>query len=433
MEQTVTEKLWANPSLLGIGQSEYSISAGEISDGQTKSHGHAATGYYRQGLTNWLTLESGFSSTSESKQFNIGGDIGTDIGNFAGDYSEGTEHVVSVRYSAPVVNVKGWTVQSSAFASKFTRNELDGRQTGVSVSASRNDWSYSSTYAGTERANMFNLSIGHTLQNGSSLSVSAGHFDEFNGAKSNSVFVNLAIPLGTKSIGFSASQTALGVLKSTSMGGTINDQFSGSLNASGVNELENYGGDLSFKVGESSANVGVSQVLHQKLAYRANLNGGMVVTKSGVQATATTGGTDQGFAVVDLKTPGVGVYNGHGAKTFTNDSGVALLWLESLTNNRITIDADTAPDNLDLTAFDAVVARRGVLRIGRAPEVTNGQFLHVPGAKNGDLLMINKVLYPVTDRGAWIDLPAAVYDAKLYVNGTNQIADTKVVIGKAKG
>jgi len=110
-----------------------------------------------------------------------------------------------------------------------------------------------------------------------------------------------------------------------------------------------------------------------------------------------------------LASPGVVLLNGLGGRATTGANGIAVVRLPSLKSTKISIDPDTAPDGLNLESFSTVVHRRGGVALVRHPENINGRFIEIDGIKSGSVLIINSEKYPVTDRGAWIELPAGSY------------------------
>lgn len=415
-ERIVSAQLWANPSLLGIGQSEYALSGGKMSNGYLKTDGYAAAGYYRAGVTNCLTLESGFELTSQGQSVTAAADVATAAGNIGFDLSLGTKKAAAAMYVLPVQKWEKWSITGSAqiaatYASAENKTSRDfgaHRQSGFSVNATNQGWSTGTTFIATERGRFLSASMGHTLKTGVSVSLSAMHFDNLNGPVSNSVFVNVAIPLDGKYLSLSANQTATGLRKSASFGGMVNDNLSASVNASGVNGFENIGADVSFGIGSASANVGIAKANGNQTAYRGSLRGGFIAHSRGITPTGA-GANNGGFAVVDLGVAGVNILNGYGQKTITDSSGLAVLRLPALTASYLTIDADSAPDNLDLSPFITVVNRRGGVSITRHPVVSNGKFIQISGSKPGDILEINNQKLPITDRGVWVDLPKGNY------------------------
>jgi outer membrane usher protein len=419
-DKVISAQLWSNPNLLGIGQSEYALSAGRISLGNLQSDGYSLAGYYRRGIKNWLTVETGFESTTFRKNWTAAADVATKIGDFALDVSTGTDKSVALHYLPPSKKIWDWTLNGSATASTFIQSVSSSTtfaanrstQIGFSVSASREKWTTSATFAKNESGEYFGTSISHSLSSAANLSLSASRTNASNGQSNNSVFLTLSIPIGGKSVSLSTSQTDAGLRKSVSYGGSIGEGVSVGVNGSGVDKIESIGANASFGIGSSSANVGVSQS-NNLMSYRTSLRGGMILHEKGVTQTGT-GTSSDGFAVVDLGTSGVGILNGYGQKSVTNQKGLAVLRLPALTKSVLTIDADSATDDLDLSTIPATVQRRGGMLIERHPVISNGQLIQVPNAKSGDVLEIQGQLYPALRSGKfWIDLPPGRYSAKI--------------------
>jgi len=420
METVVSERLWATPSLLGTDQAEYALSAGALSTGGLTAKGFVVSGYYRTGVTNWLTAEVGSQLSAPVKRLTAAADFGTIVGDFAVDTSFGGGRTSSARYAMPTVSLGPWAVSGGAQISSTSAdfqladgtfaNRTAINQRALSLSATKQDWSLSSTFAATNTGTFVSASLGHTInESGASVSVTAMRTTNTFGNASNSINVSLSIPLGGTYVSASASQTSAGVRKSVSMSRSFSEQFSGSVSADGLNnEFDHKTADASFQVGSASANFGVSQYEGQQAQYRGAMRGGFIVSSKGITAKSP-GASDAGFAIVDLGVPEVGVYNGTGQKIFTDQSGVAVLSLPSLTDSTITIDVDSAPDNLDLSSFKTVVNRRGGVLLERHPVETNGQFVKIPGVKPGDVLQINGEIFPITDRGVWLDMKPGDY------------------------
>lgn len=422
-ERVVTANLWANPMLLGIGQTEYALSAGGVSRGGLRSDDLVASGYYRRGIENWVTAEAGFEATKDYQRLTGAADVATAVGNFAFDFAAGGGRSASARYVMPTQSIDEWIISGSA---QVTSTSADfqyaggnfsgpgGRyQRGLNLSATREGWSVNSTFAATPSGRFVSASVGHKLTSaGASINITAMRFEDAFGKPSNSMFASLSLPLGGRFASLSASNTRDGIRKNVSFGGRLNDDVSLSANASGISKLEQLGANASFTVGEASANVGISKPIGQDAAYRGSIRGGLIAHIGGV-TMSNAGARDGGFAVVDLGAPGVQVLNGFGGRATTDASGFAVLRLPSLQAARISIDPNSAPDDLDLMPFDVVAHRRGGVKLERHPVVTNGQFVQIDGAKPGDVLIVAGQRLAITDRGAWIELAKGEYAGKV--------------------
>lgn len=142
------------------------------------------------------------------------------------------------------------------------------------------------------------------------------------------------------------------------LGGRINDNLSGSINTSSVNSFENIGGDVSFAAGPANVNFGVALQDKGDAAYRGSARGGYIASSNGIFASNNRSG-DGGFAIVDLGVPDVDVLNGFGARVTTNSGGIAVVRLPTLQAAQISIDPNSAPDDLDTQSVTTTVHRRG--------------------------------------------------------------------------
>lgn len=433
-ERVVTAQLWANPSLLGIGQTEYALSVGSVSAGGLRSQGVAvASGYYRRGVFNWLTAEAGFEITAEYQRLTTAADVSTKAGDFALDLASGGGRSVAVRYILPSANWAEWAITGGAQASstsidfQYAGGSLvapsSRYQKGINASATKDRWSISTTLAATSGGKFLSTSVSHRLTDaGASLSLTGMRFDDATGSKSNSVFLSLSIPIGGRFASLSAVNTSEGVRKQASFGGQVTNDISVSANMDGIHGVDRIGADASILVGPASVNLGFSKPTGKDAAYRGSLRSGFIAYPGGV-AAAAAGGGDGGFVIVDLGAPGVEVLDGLGGRRATGDDGVAVMRVPSLENTKIAIDPNTSPDGLDLDAFNVVVGRRGGLIVKRHPVQSNGRFVEIEGAVPGDVLSVENQRLPITDRGVWVDLAKGIHNGQVGSRNVSFVID----------
>lgn len=420
-EQVVSARLYANPSLLGQGQSEYGAWIGGINRYQLQSDGVAAIGYYRRGLTNWLTSEAGFESfTSASgdtiSRAHLSADLATPLGDFAVDVRGlGDKHQASMTWAGSR-RAGAWTLSASGQA---TRSD-DGYQSvsgggaqrynaSGSVRASRDGLSVHATTAASPAGRLVLLGGSYQLTQGVMMTLSLSRFSS-PGRVSNSAFLGLSMPLGGGISGSASTRTTVGgLVKSASLNGRITTDINGGLRAEGVDGIERVQADVAARLGSVQAMASVVSAEGQRLAARAMLRGGLALHSGGVDLVQSHS-SDAGVALFDLGAPGVIVRTSMGAQAVTDSDGFALVPVPAMRKVKLQIDAETAPDGLDLTPVEVSVHRRGAIELRR--RAITGRFVAVPGVASGTL-EIDGTAYPITDRGAWLELPPGVYAGKV--------------------
>ena len=422
-EHVTTQTLYADPQLLGVGQYEYAVSFGGVSLGSGLRAGMpAGGGYYRRGITNWLTMEAGAEASAASAQavrhVSVGADIGTVVGDFALDYrtQRDSSRSSSVTYLAPRTKLGAWEI-SAAGSSTVTSagyRQLDGstparysRSASIFGMRGGGDLSVNASFAATPAGQFGSLGLARRISNaGAMVQVSATRFVG-SGASSNAIYLSLSIPLNDargSQFSASASGTAGGIRKSINASSRISDNWSASISADGVHDLsERLQADLGGSIGDAAASVQVAGDAGQPVAARAMVRGGLLIHPGGVTSMRAAG--DGGFAVFDLGAPGVGVTNGFGGLAITDASGYAVLPLQPMQQAHLVIDPNNSPDGLDLSPVVDSVRRRGGILISRRP--VHGQFIQF-GQADG-VLVVNGTEYPVTDRGAYVELAPGSY------------------------
>ncbi|MCK9687309.1 fimbria/pilus outer membrane usher protein [Scleromatobacter humisilvae] len=418
-QQVVSAQLFSNPMLLEVGQSEYGAWVGGLNTENLKSQGSAAIGYYRRGLTRWLTAETSYEGSLATEvapaisRLAFSADVATMAGDLSVDVRGlGGAGQVSMTYSA-VHRVGAWTVNAGGQA---THSDAGYYNVGGGLVQRYN---YSGTlgasaYGGSSYVTMAQSPAGKLKQVGGSyrldaigatLSLSVSRF-ESGTQKSNSAFLGLSIPFGGGVSGnFTTRSSSDGIVKRVAINGAIDRNVYGGLSTEGVHGFDRTQADLTATMGPTRLLANVAQVNGQPLAAQAFLRGSVVLHRGGV-AFVPTQYSDGGFALVDLGAPGVVVRNSFGANATTDAAGYAVVPMPSLRSVQLRIDPDTAPDGLDLSPVPAVAYRKGAFEFRR--RAVHGQFVQVAGHTTGTLV-VDGVEYPVTDRGAWVELASGHY------------------------
>jgi outer membrane usher protein FimD/PapC len=418
-ERIVTAQLYSNPMLLDVAQSEYGAWVGGLNTENLKSEGGAAIGYYRRGLTKSLTVEASYEGSVATtmapsiSRFAVSADVSTIAGDLSFD-ARGIGGVgqMSMTYSA-VHSVGTWTFNAGGQA---TRSDAGYYNVG-GVLAQRYNYSGTvgaSTHGGSSYLTMAQSPAGKlNLVGGSyrldavgaTVSVSVSRFKSGT-QRYNSAYLGLSIPFGGGVSGNLSTRASLdGTVKRLAINGAIDQNVYGGLSIEGVHGIDRTQADLTATMGPAQLVANASQVNGQPLAAQGFLRGS-VVLHSGGAAFLPTQYTDGGFALVDLGKPGVVVRNSFGGNATTDAGGYAVVPMPSLRSVQLNIDPDTAPDGVDLTAVSAVAYRRGGFELKR--RAVTGQFVQVASLTSGTLV-VNGTEYPVTDRGAWVELPAGRY------------------------
>lgn len=418
-ERIVSARLYGNPALLEVGQAEYGAWAGGLNTQNLQTTGGAGIGFYRRGITSWLTAEASYEGAIATaiapsiSRFAFGADVATPVGDIAVDLRGlGGVGQASVTYSG-TKRVGEWTLNA---AGQATRSDAGYYNVGGDLAQRYN---YSGTLGVSGRGTTTYVTMAESpagrlkLIGGSyrlndldaSLTLSFSRF-ESGSRVSNSAFVGVSIPLGGGVSGSASTRSTLdGLVKRVSVNGAVASNIGGSLAAEGIHGVERVQADVTATMGPTQLLASVAQLQDQPMAARAYLRGGLVLSRGGA-ALVPPQGSDAGFALFDLGAPGVVVRSSYGGQAVTDAGGYAVLPVPSLRTVKLSIDANSAPDGIDLTPLQASVHRKGGIELKR--RAITGQFVDVAGKANGTLV-VNGATYPVTDRGAWVELPAGHY------------------------
>jgi outer membrane usher protein FimD/PapC len=151
-----------------------------------------------------------------------------------------------------------------------------------------------------------------------------------------------------------------------------------------------------------------ASTVNGQTAERGNFKGA-IVNQGGYIGTTRHIGNGTGFAVVDSGAPNATILVNDVPNGRTDNTGFGVVTgFAPFLKTNIRLDPNTTPDDFDDTSLPISSFNKAGAYIKLKKAEVNGQFVQVPGFSYG-IFTVSGVDYPVTDRGAWIDLPVGEY------------------------
>jgi outer membrane usher protein FimD/PapC len=231
-----------------------------------------------------------------------------------------------------------------------------------------------------------------------------------------SIFAGINIPLGSSGTPGRLQNFSLGMQHSDTGMTRTTDISSTSIEQTGLS-AHVHRSDLGFTAdgvyNGSSYEAGVSSPIISGSGYTAYARGAIGYSDGHVGMMKTV---FSGYAMIDTGAPHIGVVlNNQPAGESGSDGTVFLSGLQSYIKSSISINAETAPANFDVV--DTAVSTFPHAGVKVVFSATSAVMLEMPGITG--LMMINGINYPITDRGAFIELPIGEYSG--VVNGNQKI------------
>jgi outer membrane usher protein FimD/PapC len=429
-EQVLTQSLFGSPGLLKPGYDNYAFQAGRLRTGTTEHQGVFASGFYSAGISNTFTVEVNGDASQKSARLPAVHHVGvsllsaTKLGSFSAGVRAGTGSSVTLGYG------NGWRdgERSARINASTTRNSDDYLVLGAATSASKStsaiqgtlQWSAGKSVAlymlkDDQASNRgVALTFNPTVQYRPSYSIT---FDRssYSTVRRSTIAVSMSVPFDmgmarrTQSVSSSVRYQ-----DESSLSNSVN--FSNStLNQTGVN----YYGQVERSRDYVRADATMAHISHSgeqglsvasfngKADARGRMRGSAIIGRGGVNFNRWLTG---GYARVESDIPDVDIFVNGSPYGRTNDSGVGYVpVLTSYTNTSLSLDPDSS-ESVDSAPVSVMVRPQGGV-VAKFSRVT-GAFVSVEGVQDGTLT-VNDNVYPITDRGAYLELPEGNYIGKL--------------------
>jgi outer membrane usher protein len=429
-EQVLTETLLGGPELLKNGLTSFAVQSGVMRPSNSETDGTFISGYYRHGFTNYLTAEVNAEKSFDGRTLtdveHIGGAIAvsTPLGNFGWAGRQGTGTMSTISYQGAIRKTT-WSANINASKTTATADyTILGTHDGH-VQSRR------AIQAALQMDNGFGLSMlnvttgadsnsGVTLNYRQRRAYATNYSLTYNRTKSlfgsdSSVFLAASIPLN---FGNSNRTRMLNSRVGEDFGGKITqsseyyDAPSGlfgtsfKLREEGPQNALRYDTEATHRTPHMEMGVASSSTA-LSTGYRAHMRGAIVAHEGKLGAMRYV---DGGYAVVDAGAPNIKVKVNGQYEGDTNSDGIAYVpVLMPYTRTGISLDPETVPANYDNnTEYLATHIGGGALAVFRGIVAS---MVSIPGITDGNVV-VDDVMYPITDRGVFVELPEGKYTGK---------------------
>lgn len=438
-KQIITAELIGNPTLLKAGLDNFGINAGAMRPNSFHTEGLFASGFYRRGVNDVITAEVNAEKSVKGRTLaavqHVGASlaVGTVVGNFGLVTRTGSGSLLSATYQTSYRG-NGWSTNLGANAMKIAKYEtmgaaqLDGRADSSQGAVTRTT---NAVRASFQLDRGFSISGFRAAQAGSvTTGVSSSitmhgtfaptifmNITKSSGSGSTAgptAFVGLNIPLGFvgKTDG-RIQNLSLGMQRTDSGMSRTMDITSTSIEPTGVSvhaRKSDLGIAADADYAGRSFDAGMSSPIAAGAGYTVYARGAVGYSDGHVGPMKTVFG---GYAMIDAGAPHVGiVVNNQPAGESGADGTIFVSRLMPYIRSSVSINADTAPANYDVVETIVSTFPRAGVKI--AFSGTSAVMLEVPGMTG--VVTVKSIDYPITDRGAFIELPAGDYAGT--VNGS---------------
>lgn len=448
-EKLILAPLFGGANILRKGLSQFAFQLGKQRPDYQRYEGDLTSGFYRYGLTDWLTAEvaaeyAGATQTQdriEHKSANFA--LSTPIGNWSMSRRVGSGTQKRVGYD------KIWRLTNIS-AISFNANRLvysddyqiigggvisNNESKNIQIDFSYQRWNATWLNSRTSSYKVDSVSLSHVLEGENQMTLGASlnrNVDRSTGNHDQSVSVYLSVPLGinrktnrTKSMSASVNRTQNGewaqnlayqdsTTQALGYSYQINQKFSSNMQKSLSANLNYRAMSAEMGVGAGSSILRTSQDdLSRSTEIQGFLRGALVFAKDQIFLTQPI---DNSFVWVDAGSPNVGV-NINGKTTGrSNNQGKAVVAYNifSLIDNQVSLDSETAPDRYNGNALSAVPLRQsGTAITFLYPSVVN---LKIPNQTQG-VLKVGDKYFPITDQGCFVELVPNSYQGQIDSGG----------------
>jgi len=435
-EQVINSPVLGNPSLLKVGTDDFAIQGGVIRTTPQHTENPFISGFYRRGINSTLTLE-GNAEASEAgstlpnvRHIGINAAVATNYGNLSLGGRLGSGSTANIGYQNAWYR-NGWnvslngalayasadyrqmgggsvaplikTVQSTIQYERISFNSLLTQSNGLSLASLGLVFSPITPKAITWSASAILLS-GTT--NSATLSVFA------------SIPIDGFVPLSKRTHQQTAgiSQTGNQYLALTDYLNRPTDSFGTSYrvhaeSSSVMGRLEGYADHRAFGADFGASVSAIKQSQNNQTGLRAYARGSVVNDGDFIGLTRWI---DAGYAVVEAGTPDAVVLVNGTPNAKTNEDGFAVTsGFEPFHKTTVQLSPDSIPDNFDDEQMTFSTFRKAGTKVAFKSATPLSQVMvRVRGHKEG-VMTIEGRDYPITDRGAFLELEPGSYSASI--------------------
>jgi outer membrane usher protein FimD/PapC len=469
-QQVITSQLIGAPLLLKQGVSTFGVNAGVIRPTLTQSGPPMAQGFYRYGVTDSVTVEgnaedglSGPAGAMVLPHIAHGGvnvAFGTSAGNISLGVRDGTGLMRYMVWQDSVM--VGKTVISTGTQVIFTSPEympvgggpMFRHSEANTLSVQHEHEMLSALVTTNDGQDMTSLTYTHLFGNsGASASLSYSRTTG-QGAPvpvylpnpsgmgvpqtgyappiaSNTIFLSVSIPLGDLSKRAQIFSTGLSKTSNTPALQTMDYQnappsgfgWNGTLHEEHNSAYSRLDGLASYMGYQTDAGVAVSSISNQQTGYRAFARGSVVGDSTGI---AFGRQITNGYYMIHSETPNARISVNGIDSGITNGSGqgIASYGVYPFITQKVALDENDLPVGVDFSPVSITPYRGAGAVVDFFPVLQT--FVVIPGVTSGTL-NVKGVGYTITDRGAYLELPAGKYTGSI---GAKQV---RFVIPKRQG
>ena len=420
-----TTDVVGNAGLLKPDLIDFGLQAGVLRTSLAHTEDPFVSGFYKRGfesnLTGEINAEVSNGSSSLPPVNHIGGQVvgGTKFGNISAGARVGTGNQFNVSYQ------NSWYSRfNSSLSASITKSSDDYQQLGGGlVSPLQYSISGSVRFDRVSVSGMHSSSFGQRLTTFSAVYSPrqpsditwSGSFTNLSGrVSSNTLSVFASIPLDSRlSAGRGRTHQSNSMLSSDGLSvdytnrpiNQIGGTFKGKVEAYSAYKREELNADFnSFNFEVGGAVSAIQQTQNNQTGLRGCVRGAVVKDRNDFLFGKWVSG---GYAVVDAKVQDIDVLLNGSKNTRTNKAGKAVVsGLHPYLKSTVQLDPTALPDNFDEVSVAVSTHRKAGARVEFSGH--NSLFIKVPGIKSGEI-EINGKTYPLTARGAFVDLRPGVY------------------------
>ena len=424
LQSAVGVDVTGNPNLLAQDVVDFSVQGGAIRPTLSSTESPFVSGFYRKGINNNVTVEGNAELSQAGSTLpgvrHIGASIvgATPYGNLTASGRVGTGSTVTIGYQNAWKNDWDFVLSSSVTKNSDGYAQLGGGLVSpLSISVSGSFHVDRMTLTG-----MHSVSFDQRFT-AASLVYSPARVDEITwsanlnhlsgSVSSTSMSINASIPLDRRyslpNRSHSASASAGSVSQSVDYLNRTNDTTGTSVRArlENGNSHKREEGSLDYRDYKFDAGMSVSAVQHpitNQTAAMAYIKGALVLDNRKVLPTRWI---ESGYAVVDTKIENAHILVNGSRESITNQDGKAVVsGFPPFLKTKIEVDSKDLPDHFDSASVEVSTYRKaGTSVVFRNQSMA---MVQIPGQRSG-VLTVNDIDYPVTDRGAYVELPPGEY------------------------
>lgn len=429
-EQIITQSLLGAFDLLRSGISNYGIQGGKLRTGSDKYDGLFASGFYSYGLTNTITVEANAEGSKAGDMLPAVKHIGaavftaTPFGSLSLRGRVGTGKTLTAGYG------NAWRDgdRSASFNIATTKNSRDYRVLGslMEQPLRRTTINGSIQWDRGRSLNLYGIKDERSSNMGLSVMLSPVlpykpyymmtlDRSDSAGRKNTSVMFSVNMPFNQATRGRTQNLSASTRYQDGSFIAKTVDFSNSTMMQTGINyhlradaasAYKRFDGDATRLSYQGEQHMAVSS-FNGKTDMRGRIRGSALIGKNGVNFSRWISG---GYSRVQADVPDTDVLINGTAYGRTNKDGVAYVpILSTYTTTVIRMDPNS-DTSVDATPTNVAVRQMGGA-LARFERIT-GTLLAITGVESGTIT-INNEIYPITDRGAYVELSPGAYKGTL--------------------